>query len=225
MSELTPPLSTAMQLRRRLRIGPDQFATLLCFLLVSLLISGVSTRPWTTVVGAAANLGALLAGFAASGMWSNRRRMGILFAIGLLGSVAVGTFSQTSVAAGVGALGQALVLGAVLVAVVGRVVSHQEVGAGTILGAIAAYFLIGTVFSWLYLASYGLFDPPILDPDVQGLPTYYSFVVLSTLGFGDITPVHPFVERLTAIEAVTGQIFLATLVARLVSVYRPARDR
>ncbi|MDG1785070.1 MAG: potassium channel family protein, partial [Ilumatobacter sp.] len=65
----------------------------------------------------------------------------------------------------------------------------------------------------------GLFEGPVLDPDVASLPTYYSFEVLTTLGFGDITPVNDFVQRLTALEAMAGQIFLATLVARLVAMY------
>lgn len=215
-----------MQRRRRLRIGPDQFGALLFFLLVSLLITGVSTEPWTRAVGSAANLGALVAGFAATGMTARRGRMFTLLAIGVLSAAFVGTSSQNSITLGIAALGQVVVLGAILIAVVRRVVSHAEVGVGTIAGAIAAYFLIGMVFAWVYLAGYGLLDPPILNPEEEGVPAYYSFVVLSTLGFGDITPAHEVVKRLTAIEAVAGQIFLATLVARLVSLYGVSdRDR
>ena len=108
---------------------------------------------------------------------------------------------------------------AILLAVVRRVLAHDRVGLPTILGAISAYVLIGMVFAWIYLAMYGIVDGPLLDPDEAGLPTYYSFVVLTTLGFGDITPVEDLVQRLTALEAMIGQIFLATLVARLVSLY------
>jgi len=63
----------------------------------------------------------------------------------------------------------------------------------TIAGAIAAYVLIGLVFAWIFLAMCAVFDGPILDPDAAGLPACYSFEVLTTLGFGDITPVHEFV--------------------------------
>ncbi len=45
-------------------------------------------------------------------------------------------------------------------------------------------------------------------------------MVLTTLGFGDVVPVTELAKRITIIEAITGQIFLATLVARLVSMYR-----
>ena len=208
-----------MQLRRRLTIGPDQFGTLLVLLVTSFLISGVSDSVWPRLVVSATNLGVLLAGLAASGAWADRRWIWVLLATGISSSVIVGSSPQTSTIAGLAALGQVVVLAVVLFAVVGRVLSHDRVGMPTIMGAIAAYFLIGMVFAWVYQAAYGLLDLPILRPEEPGLPAYYSFVVLSSLGFGDVTPVDELVKRVTAIEAVTGQIFLATLVARLVSMY------
>jgi hypothetical protein len=198
--------------------GVDRFGTLLFFLLFAFLISGMNEDRWANVVGSVANVGSLVAGFTATGLLGNRRRMGLLIVVGVVSAVLVG-LEQTSVAGALGAFGQAVVLGAILIAVVRRVLAHQRVGLPTITGAIAAYVLIGLVFAWIYLGMYGVLDAPILDPDLVGLPAYYSFEVLTTLGFGDITPVHDLVQRLTAIEAMTGQIFLATLVARLVSMY------
>lgn len=199
-------------------IGIDRFGTLLFLLLFAFLVSGASEEGWPAVVGSVANVAALLAGFAATGLRGQRRRMIVLILVGVASAVLVG-FERTSVAGGVGAFGQALVLGAILIAVVRRVLTHDRVGLPTIAGAIAAYVLIGLVFAWIYFAMHGLFDGPVLDPDTAGLPAYYSFEVLTTLGFGDITPVHELAKRVTAIEAMTGQIFLATLVARLVSMY------
>jgi hypothetical protein len=203
---------------RKRMFGVDHFGTLLFLLLFSFLVSGAGERGWPTVVGSVANVASLVAGFAATGLGGNRRRMGVLIVIGVVSAVLVG-FEQTSVTGAIGAFGQAVVLGAILLAVVRRVLAHERVEMPTITGAIAAYVLIGLVFGWIYLAMYGIFDLPILDPEVAGLPAYYSFEVLTTLGFGDITPVNELVKRLTAIEAMTGQIFLATLVARLVSMY------
>ena len=48
---------------------------------------------------------------------------------------------------------------------------------------------------------------------------YYSFVTLTTLGYGDITPVHPVARMLSYLEAVIGQLYLAVLVASLVGRY------
>ncbi len=45
---------------------------------------------------------------------------------------------------------------------------------------------------------------------------YYSFVTLTTLGYGDVTPVHPVARTLAYLEAVIGQLFIAVLIAGLV---------
>jgi hypothetical protein len=204
--------------------GLDRFGTLLFFLLFAFLISGVDDTGWPNVMGSIANVGSLLAGFAATGLAANRRRLGVLVAIGVSSSVLVG-FEQTSVASSIGAIGQAVVLTAILLAVVHRVLAHERVEVPTLLGAISAYVLIGLVFAWIYLALYGIVDGPVLNPDETGLPAYYSFVVLTTLGFGEIIPVHGIAQRLTALEAMMGSIFLATLVARLVSMYGSSARR
>ena len=204
--------------------GLDRFGTLLFFLLFAFLISGVDDTGWPNVMGSIANVGSLLAGFAATGLAANRRRLGVLVAIGVSSAVLVG-FEQTSVASSIGAIGQAVVLAAILLAVVHRVLAHERVEVPTLLGAISAYVLIGLVFAWIYLALYGIVDGPVLNPDETGLPAYYSFVVLTTLGFGEIIPVHGIAQRLTALEAMMGSIFLATLVARLVSMYGSSARR
>ncbi len=48
---------------------------------------------------------------------------------------------------------------------------------------------------------------------------YYSFVTLTTLGYGDIVPVNPSVRALATLEAITGQLYLTVLVARLVGLH------
>lgn len=48
---------------------------------------------------------------------------------------------------------------------------------------------------------------------------YYSFVTLSTLGYGDILPIHRVAQSWAAVEAMLGQFFIAIVIARLVSVY------
>jgi len=54
---------------------------------------------------------------------------------------------------------------------------------------------------------------------VQSDFLYYSFVTLTTLGFGDLSPSVGLPQALTAIEALLGQIFLVTMVARLVTLW------
>ncbi len=95
-------------------------------------------------------------------------------------------------------------------------------------GAIAAYLLLG--FGWasaydlVFLLRPGAFRFPDPHPDHLSL-LYFSFVTLTTLGYGDITPVLPVTRSLAVAEALVGQIFPAVLIARLVAMELAARDR
>ena len=98
----------------------------------------------------------------------------------------------------------------------------------SVLGAVCGYLFLGLGWAVLYSVIEG-FRPgsfevaPRLvtggDP-ARPLPqvlTYYSFVTLTTVGYGDISPVSPAARTLAWVEAVTGQFYLAVIVAGLVS--------
>jgi len=94
-------------------------------------------------------------------------------------------------------------------------------------GAVCAYLLFGVACGVLY-GWVGLRDPQAFSGAVQpaaeysGEPMiYYSFVTLTTLGYGDITPVSHTARTLSWLEAAFGQIYLVVLVARLVSLHLP----
>jgi hypothetical protein len=97
-----------------------------------------------------------------------------------------------------------------------------------ILAALDAYLLAGLLFGVAYWmldrswpASFGGTLPGALD-----LPRaiYFSFVTIATLGYGDVVPVSEPARGLALVEAVSGQMYLAVLVARLVSVFAQRRD-
>jgi hypothetical protein len=103
-------------------------------------------------------------------------------------------------------------------------------------GAIAAYLLIGVTWTFMYeliaLFIPGAFSfPPSMtappgEPEHQSSLTYFSYVTMATLGYGDIVPVHPAARMLAILEALTGLLFPAALLARLVSleiIYRNER--
>jgi len=56
-------------------------------------------------------------------------------------------------------------------------------------------------------------------PSRGEIPTYYSYVVLTTLGCGDVQPVGVLAERITVVDSLIGRLFLAVLMSRLVSLY------
>lgn len=204
----------------------DRFGLLLALLVVSFLFTGAADSGALRLFAGLINVAALIVAFT-SASWSIKwPLLGGLVVTGVAGSILVSVLDIDQTGAAVGALAQVAVLSAATYAVLDRIVSHERVSTETILGALSAYFLIGQVFAWIYAALAGVIDEPVLAPaEGLGVPVYYSYVVLTTLGFGDITPVDPLAQRITVIEALTGQIFLTVLVARLVSMYsRPARE-
>jgi hypothetical protein len=101
-----------------------------------------------------------------------------------------------------------------------KIFKAKEVTTDTIAGAISIYLLIGALWALLYSLFYR-FDPDAYLVADGGAPNFlfYSFVTLTTLGYGDITPVNTMVQNISILEAVAGQMFLAILIARIVGLY------
>jgi hypothetical protein len=108
-----------------------------------------------------------------------------------------------------------------------RTILAKQVSGDAIFGAVCGYVLLGIIWSLLYsaveTASPGSFNMPspgiahvvAARPD-RGTLSYYSFVTLATVGYGDVTPTTPLARTLAWMEAVAGQFYLAILVAGLV---------
>jgi len=106
------------------------------------------------------------------------------------------------------------------------VLAPGEVTGRRIEGAIALYLLIALLFATAYemleAASPGAFAGALGHPEPF---RYFSLIVQTSTGFGDITPVAPLARTLVTLQAVTGQIFIAVLLARLVSLELAGRGR
>jgi hypothetical protein len=110
----------------------------------------------------------------------------------------------------------------------GWVVARAVFGAGAVnyhrvIGAVLLYLLIALTFVALFVFV-GLLDPKafsgIVFEDTPALASnliYFSFVTLTTVVYGDIVPVHPVARSLCNLESISGQLFPATLLARLVT--------
>lgn len=121
-------------------------------------------------------------------------------------------------------------------ALLSRLLTEPEVQVDTIVGAISVYLLVGFAFAFLHSATaqlapeaYAAFLPTdSLASDQRGGEffemLYFSLVTLSTLGFGDLVPVHPVARVLSVIEVIFGQIYLTVLVARLVGLHISLRS-
>lgn len=108
----------------------------------------------------------------------------------------------------------------ILTTLLHRILNKAKVGLNEIYGAISAYTLIGIVFGFFYMfietMAPGSFALHGSRPDVATF-VYYSFVALSTCGFGDITAAAPFARAVTVIEIITGVTYVAVLIGRLIS--------
>lgn len=94
-----------------------------------------------------------------------------------------------------------------------------------IVGAVAAYLLLGLAwagaYEWISLRDSAAFAGATTGFGKQWI--YYSFVTLTTMGYGDILPVLPVARSLATAEALTGQLYLAILISRLVALELQAR--
>ena len=99
----------------------------------------------------------------------------------------------------------------------------KEVTADIITGAICVYFLIGLMWASAYaiLEAFqpGSFQIPQGTGGGMAHFNYFSFVTLTTLGYGDVTPVGSAARSLSILEAVMGQLYVAVLIARLVGMH------
>jgi hypothetical protein len=113
-------------------------------------------------------------------------------------------------------------LGFLLVMVAVQVFGEGPVTGHRIRGAIVVYLLLGGIWALLYqVVALTIPQAFRLSESVAGgdpgLMTYYSFITLTTTGYGDITPVHPVARTLSMLEALVGQLYPAITLARLVS--------
>jgi hypothetical protein len=94
-----------------------------------------------------------------------------------------------------------------------------------LLAALSAYLLAGLYFGLLYWALEQIHPGTVAGSNFSRTGAiYYSFVTLATIGYGDIVPRTDVARGIAILEGVGGQLFLAVLVARLLSLYTGSRQ-
>ena len=101
-----------------------------------------------------------------------------------------------------------------------KIFTSKIVNLNILLGSVSVYFLLGIIWSILYVLFGRLYTNAFSTEITNALDlVYFSFTTLTTLGFGDITPIAAPVKSLSIMEATTGQIYLSIIIARLVGLY------
>ena len=111
-----------------------------------------------------------------------------------------------------------------------RVVVTNDISADRLVGAVCIYLLLGVIWAFSYtlveLTNPGSFSGfvPGSDRGWDSEWLYFSFVTMTTLGYGDLLPVSATARALAYLQAVFGQFYVAMLVAGLVSAYISGRQ-
>jgi hypothetical protein len=148
----------------------------------------------------------------------------LLSAFGMAGTAAWSRLNAPSVLDVYLLAGALLIMGVAMVGVVARTVfAAGRVTHHRITGAILVYLSIALTFTALFTIV-GLLVPNAFsgmtfkdDPALASNVIYFSFVTLTSTGYGDVFPVHPVARSLCNLETIIGQLYPATLLARLVS--------
>jgi hypothetical protein len=203
------------------------------FVLTAVLLVFVIVAPnerWSRAISLAIEWAALLVAVATSRAREDIRRARAIGVATVAAVVIIG------VATGLLSAGVTFAIGGVLAVVVPvslvrgllRLVTEQGVTIRAVAGALAIYLMIGFGFAWLvgFIAEVG--SGPYFAQGTegnQGAWAYYSFTVLTTTGFGDLTPATPAGHAVAVIEMLVGQLYLVTIIGVLVGNFvrrRPA---
>jgi hypothetical protein len=204
-----------------------RYGVLLLLLITTYLISAFSSGRWVQLVQIL--LFVVTALLALRSAREPRRMVKYAVAIivgGSLVALVVALTASSEVGQGVASIWTGLLLLGTVVLIVYRVLSFDDVTLQSIFGAISAYMILGLMFASFFAAinhlGGGHFFANGQPADTKTFQ-YFSFTTLTTLGYGDFTAASSGGRAVAVLEALTGQVFLATLVASLVAGFRRRR--
>jgi multidrug transporter EmrE-like cation transporter len=208
------------------RIANAFGVVLLLVVATYVLASLIAYKGWSgVVIAAVASASATLA------LVSAKARPSLVRA-GVAGAACTVVLAAVSAATGGSAplASSALLLVVLLLVAVAEVlktvVGEQEVGFRTILGAISVYVILGLLFTFLYAAIDRLQTGQFFGTETQtGDFVFFSITTLTTTGYGNLVPAAQPGKMISGLEMLLGQIFLVTLIAGLVSLWRPGSWR
>jgi hypothetical protein len=211
--------------------APGRYGVLLLLLIGSYLLSAFFSGRWVEALQVVVFTVAALLALRSSPV--SRRAVRLLLIVAFVGVPVFFALSLSpatgDVGTGVANIWTGLVLLAAVVMIVRRVLVFGAVTLQSIYGAISAYLIVGLMFAAFFAAIYHLSGDMFFVPGEKATTQtfqYFSFTTLTTLGYGDYTAAYSSGQAVAVLEALTGQIFLATLVARLVAAFRTAdRER
>jgi Ion channel len=211
--------------RRRAQRANDAFGVVLLLVLLTYVLASVlSNRSWgavlLTIVTGATSVVALTSSHARPLFVRRALMLAVLAVLFSIVSAATGGRHWLSAANFI----EIGLLAVAMAAVLRRVLIADNVSSRTILGAISVYTALGILFTWAYglidrLEGGGFFGEGVAIKGSDFL--FFSYTTLTTTGYGDLVPTGQVGRMVSGLEMMLGQVFLVTLVAGLVSLWRP----
>ncbi|WP_245602740.1 potassium channel family protein [Gloeothece verrucosa] len=103
--------------------------------------------------------------------------------------------------------------------IVKKIFRDKKITGDTLRGGISVYLMLGILWFQIYTMIYTLDSNAFSRPVNSHQLLYFSFVTLTTVGYGDISPINPVAMSFANLEAIVGQLYPAIIIARLVSLY------
>ena len=222
MGVTTPAVPRTLLIRSGRGSG-DRFGLLLLILVTSYLISAFTTGVLVNAIQIVLFVGVAGLALRSEGLRKRTAELAIIVAVSGSAAAIILALTDAEAGAGVANIWTALILLFSAVLIVRRVLLQPEVTLQSIFGAISAYMIIGLMFAAVYGAMYRLGGDAFFAQRAAGNSKtfqYFSFTTLTTLGYGDYTAAASGGQAVAVVEAMVGQVFLATLVARLVAAFR-----
>jgi len=216
--------SSELWLQRAERVR-DAFGLVLALVLLTyLLASLLDNNGWSAVVLTVSTSATSVVALVSSHVRARAVRVSIWLSVLTVGLAVIAAVSDERWFLNFASLVQICLLTVAMGAVLWRVVSSAEVGSRTILGAISVYTVLGILFTF----AYGTIDRIQGGPFFEGVARpegndflFFSYTTLTTTGYGNLVPGGQPGRMFAGLEMMLGQIFLVTLVAGLVSLWRP----
>jgi len=113
----------------------------------------------------------------------------------------------------------------IVVELIRLIIRSQVIDFNIIAAAICVYFILGVVWTFIYVSIETHTPGAILQNSKEPFSQlfYFSFVTMTTLGYGDILPSSNIAKHWVVLQAITGQFYLAIIIARLVGLYKSHR--